>query len=161
MMNSLYAILFFAFILAACIRKPIEEKEKTSRQWMNIPSPDTNRLVPNRAKEKENILIFSAPDQSGGSSAKIKDGASKDIEIKLIGFREDIAAYTAIIQFENKTVNTIMTTLNFYVYDSNAKLVRIDTDQNFMVRGTGMAIREFFLKKGIEVRWIIEITGKN
>lgn len=179
------AIICYIILLgcAGCIIRPAEEPTKS--KLLQLPEPEPARateeetpqdkppascdLPEDRGEilapgEEEPIVMFSAIDPTGIPEEQhwSEELGSGKIVMKKISEWDDGSRYHVTISFTNSTDESVNANLNLYAYDRLGRLVRSEFAGSINFRPRSVFALEYnFAKRGREVRWILNLTGKN
>jgi hypothetical protein len=116
---------------------------------------------PNHAHDP--IIFFSTLDLTGKPQTEdwSKELEIKNIQMEVISEWDDGNRYIAIVRFVNTNKDDVVANLHLYAYDRLGRLVRTEFEGNVYFRRSSVFTKQYtFTKKGREVRWIINLTGK-
>lgn len=152
-----------------CVVRPAEQTpspllEFPSKAQLSEPPADKLSLKKDASNDLEApIILFSATDVSGKPEAEhwSTELEAKNPTMEIISRWDDGSRYLAYVKFINATTEDITANVHLYAYDQMGRLVRAEVEANAYFRRGSIIIKQYtFTKRGREVRWIINMSGR-
>lgn len=169
MMKTLTILLGLAMLLMGCATKPLVEPEPASPLFVIPQKPATGSVTETadslQADSNDNLAILDANklDLTGAPSHYdwSEEQAVTSIKMAVLSCGDDGSRYWAIIKFTNDNKEDVTANLHLYAYDKIGRLVRTEFEGSVYFRQGSIMTKQYsFTKRGREVRWLLNLTGR-
>ncbi|NUM36996.1 MAG: hypothetical protein HUU50_20845 [Candidatus Brocadiae bacterium] len=167
--QSIFYFVFLCLYFSACTVKPWQQETPSEFLQLPIAKDNENFDLKEKKDQEKRVEIFLSPEQLEEGTEKDytpqKDSAileltDKNILMEVISYWDDGSSYKMVVQFINPTGEGINLNLNLYAYNKIGKLIRTQFSGIYFRPFSAMTQEFSFTKRGNEVRWLINLTGK-
>ncbi len=169
---TFFPLFFLCLCLSGCVVKPWQEDMPSELLQLPVGKNLENSDVEKTKTDEKRIEIFLSPEQiypknslneyqySPQKDSALLEITDKNILMEVLNHWDDGSSYKILVQFINPTGEGINLNLNLYAYNRIGKLVRTQFSSIYFRPFSAMTQEFSFTRRGSEVRWLINLSGK-